>query len=139
MSDEAKTTTPSAANKPVPATPGPVRDKFGRFVPGHSGNPGGKPKGKPQIPDMLRRISKERVKLQGRYVTKLEALLRTAFMQAIKGDAKAREFIADRMEGKAIDRVIQQIDLSGGAVVPRAIAGGTVVPEPDEPEGREED
>ena len=62
------------------------------------------------IPAMLRDISSQPDdKTQH---VKLYAMLLKAYEQAIEGDAIARSFIADRLEGKAVQRqLIQNIDI----------------------------
>jgi len=97
------------------------RDERGRFKPGCSGNPIGRPKNRFQIPDILRRIAEEHIEIRGERMSKLEAMLRSTFIRAIKGEHSAVQFVADRMEGKALDRVMQEIDISGGCIVPKAI------------------
>ena len=44
-------------------------------------------------------------------ITKLEFMCRVAFDQAMAGDKDARNWIADRTEGKALERIEQKIDL----------------------------
>ena len=77
--------------------------------PGVSGNPKGRPKKEFCIPDILRRMSKDKTKLDPeKKITRLEWVCDTAFTQAEGGDPTARAWIADRMEGKAIDRIISR-------------------------------
>lgn len=70
-------------------------------------NIGTKPKGVQQIPDMLRRIGKEDWldKDTGKIVgEKLELILQRVYVEALSGSSWAVHFIADRTEGKAIER-----------------------------------
>ena len=78
------------------------------FMPGQSGNPGGRPKKGSAIADILNEIGSETVELNGQTITKREAVLRKVYAEAVKGNNWAVQFIADRTEGKAIDRIIQQ-------------------------------
>jgi len=73
-----------------------------RFKPGNPGGPG-RPKKEFCIPDILRKISKEpyRFDPKGKR-TVLEAICRKALEQAAAGDKDARKWVADRMEGRAV-------------------------------------
>lgn len=64
------------------------------FKKGESGNPGGRPKWK-QITEMLR---------NPKYQDKLEQITDLVYEMALKGDFKAINFIADRLEGKPSQR-----------------------------------
>ena len=74
-----------------------TRDKQGRWKEGTSGNPKGRPIKKLCIADILKDISSEEFDSNS---SKLEKVLRVVFNKALKGDMKAIEFIADRLEGK---------------------------------------
>lgn len=92
------------------------------FKPGQSGNPHGRPKKIRHIPDILARITSERLPPQHRAAiaklfpeisnrpTFLEAILRIVVQKALKGESWAVEFVAERTEGK----VVTPIDLSTG-------------------------
>lgn len=80
-----------------------TRDEKGRIRPGCSGNPKGRPKGRTSIPDTLRRIGAEPAPGQNG-VTNLEAVMRLVFNEAMDGKPWAVQFIADRTEGKAVER-----------------------------------
>ena len=67
------------------------------FIPGVSGNPKGRPKGVQSIPDILKEIGKD----------KLEVVMRKVFQFAVEGKPWAVQFIADRTEGKALERIDQ--------------------------------
>ena len=77
------------------------------WKPGQSGNPKGRPPVTPSIPDILRRIGAENA---GNGITKLDAVMHRVFKYAIDGRAWAVQFIADRTEGKAIERVQAEIN-----------------------------
>jgi hypothetical protein len=70
---------------------------------GQSGNPKGRPKKEFCIPDILRKLSKEKDRCdpEGKR-TMLESVCKKAFEQAIGGDKDARKWIADRMEGRPV-------------------------------------
>ncbi len=70
----------------------------------------GRPKKGRTIPDLLRRIGDE-IHDEETRVTKYEAMCQTAWEQAIKGDTSARTFIADRTEGKPIERIKQEVEM----------------------------
>lgn len=84
-----------------------------RFAPGKSGNPGGKPKGYERrlrecvdamtaddpMPDPEIGLDPATGKL--RRIPAFEAIVKQAVLDAVKGDRHAREFIADRLMGKA--------------------------------------
>ncbi len=81
------------------------------FKKGQSGNPKGRPKKGSAIADILNSIGDESVIMKdGKPITKREAVLRKIYSEAIKGSMAAVNFIADRTEGKALDRVHQTID-----------------------------
>jgi len=76
-----------------------------------SRNPKGRPKKEFTIPDILRRMSLEPSEYDPEHIkTRLEKVCEKAFAQAQGGDKDARAWISDRMEGRAIDRVIQKMD-----------------------------
>ena len=74
------------------------------FKKGQSGNPKGRPKGVQSIPDLLRKIGSEEGSVDG--LSKLEVVLRKVFGFAVDGKWWAVQFIADRTEGKAIERSV---------------------------------
>lgn len=65
-------------------------------------NRNGKPKGIKSIPDILRKIGKEKQN----EVDNLEAVMRKVYALALKGTRWAVELICDRTEGKTIERII---------------------------------
>ncbi len=75
-------------------------------------NQRGRGKGKIGIPDLLRRIGEEGLPAElvsklpeeiRNSRSKLEALMRTTYYYALKGESWAVQFIADRTEGKVKD------------------------------------
>ena len=68
------------------------------------------PKG-PTICKLLREITSQKVSPKDKR-TKMQAILEMAVTQAMKGHKDAREFVASRMEGKAIERMVQEIQLT---------------------------
>lgn len=84
-----------------------VRDEQGRFVPGHSGNPGGRAPGIPSLTATLRRIVNSRynpncaedLRTQG------EVLIEAAIDHARAGNASFFQQILDRLEGKVPERL----------------------------------
>jgi hypothetical protein len=110
-----------------------------RFVKGVSGNPKGRPKGIKTIPEMLREIGDRPVddvllaKLHAKYgpahnpKTLHEAMLMAAAKDAAQGDEHARQFIAERTEGKTTDR-IEMMDLTPTKIIfEEVLVGGKVV------------
>lgn len=83
-----------------------------RWKPGQSGNPNGKAPNVKTIPDILRKIGEEEIDTKEGTITKQEAVLRAVYIHAIKGKPWAVEFIADRTEGKAVQRT--EITSRGG-------------------------
>lgn len=79
------------------------------FMPGKSGNPKGRPKKELCFPEILRRILDE-PSPRNEKITNYELIAMVAIDQASKGDKDARNWVADRAEGKAIDRIIQKFD-----------------------------
>ena len=68
-------------------------------------NPKGSPKKGICIPDILRKIGNEKVITKQGEMTKLEAILEIVYVKARNGEAWAVHFIADRTEGKALERI----------------------------------
>ena len=89
------------------------------WKPGQSGNPKGRPPKVRTIPDILRRLGQERVK-DGEQ-TRLEAVLRKVYDLALEGQAWAVQFIAERTEGKAPERLQAQVSMDQPLVVPKAL------------------
>ena len=73
------------------------------FKPGVSGNPNGRPKGIQSIHDILRKIGEEDGTVDGK--SKLDVIMYMVFSFALEGKPWAVQFIADRTEGKALDRI----------------------------------
>jgi len=70
-------------------------------------NPKGRPKREFCIPDILRKILKEEspYSFKGDKRTVLDEICWKAAQQAMGGDKDARAWIADRTEGKALERI----------------------------------
>ena len=77
------------------------------FKPGQSGNPNGRPKGVQSIPDILRKIGDEEGTADGK--SKLDVIMYKVFQFALEGKPWAVQFIADRTEGRALERIDQTI------------------------------
>jgi hypothetical protein len=93
---------------PKPIENGKNRNEKGQFVSGNSASKGkGRPKGTLSIPDILRKIGEEEGTTDGK--TKLDVVMYKVFGYALEGKAWAVEFIANRTEGKALDRIEQTI------------------------------
>ena len=73
------------------------------FKKGQSGNPNGRPKKINTIPDILRKIGDEEGTQDGK--SKLDVIMNKVFQFALEGKPWAVQFIADRTEGKALDRI----------------------------------
>jgi len=85
-----------------------------RFQKGVSGNPGGRPKGVVSISSLLVRLQKQVVPAEAilglrevfpdfeivEGMSVQEAIMSRVCLEAIRGDANAREFIAERTEGR---------------------------------------
>ena len=80
------------------------RNSKGQFTKGKSGNPKGRPKNRVSIPDILRLIGEEPAAAKSDK-TKLEVVMRRVYQFAHEGKPWAVQFIADRTEGKAVERV----------------------------------
>ena len=94
-------------NKPAVKQPSNSRKSPGRpFKKGQSGNPNGRPKTQFTIADILRKISAEK-SAENEKKTNLEMICSKAIEQAIEGNKDARNWIADRSEGRAIARVLE--------------------------------
>lgn len=115
------------------------------WKPGQSGNPNGRPPKEKCIPDILRRFGNQPAapkaiqalkKYYPRFAEKidnmtgLEVILLRTMLDAQHGDRYAREFIADRTEGK----IKQPLDLGFDAFKVQAVlnAAAESAPEPSE-------
>jgi len=78
------------------------RKKNGQFATGHKIAKGRPPKVK-CIPDILRKIGEEEGTQDGK--TKLDVIMYKVYQYALEGKPWAVQFIADRTEGKALDRI----------------------------------
>lgn len=73
-------------------------------------NPTGRPKKGFAISDILNEIGKEKVTKQstGERIEKRIALMQKVYAMALAGDMSAINFVADRTEGKAVDRILHK-------------------------------
>lgn len=92
--------------KQVKGKRGVINDKMKatQFEKGKSGNPNGRPKKGSAIADILNEL----LATKSGDKTNRELILAKVIENALKGDLAFINFIADRTEGKAIDRIIQQ-------------------------------
>jgi len=97
-----------------------------QFKPGTSGNKQGRPPKKYHIGSWLERITSEEVAPGVDSTTKLEWILRLIVRKAMSGEKFAIEFLADRMEGKPRQTIIQQVRQKDSIVV---VGSGETVPE----------
>ena len=89
----------------MPKSNGSNRNNLGQFVKGNTASVGkGRPKGSTSIADILRRIGDEAGTPDGT-MTKNEVVWRKVYQYAVEGKAWAVQFIADRTEGKALERI----------------------------------
>ncbi len=75
------------------------RDDHGRFLPGISGNPGGRP------PAILTHKAREILSEVRGNTTRAELFVRKVIDDAFNGDASARRLIWEYVDGKAPDRL----------------------------------
>lgn len=79
-----------------------TRDEQGRYLPGTSGNPGGRPKGSVSLVAALRRELERR---QDSGQPGIEAVAARLVDLAVGGDLRAAREIADRLDGKPTQAV----------------------------------
>ena len=98
------------------------RDVKGRWKPGHSGNPGGGPKG-PSLTMVLRRLAHEIIDWEGMgKVERAEALAAVIWSKALGGDRYFVSMVLDRVDGpvKTVVENAQSIsgdDLKGKRII----------------------
>jgi hypothetical protein len=97
-----------------------------QFKPGTSGNIKGRPPKKYHIGDWLERITSEEVAPGKDSTTKLEWILRLIVRKAMSGEKFAIDFLADRMEGKPRQTIIQQVRQKDSIIL---VEEGDTVPE----------
>jgi hypothetical protein len=74
-----------------------------RFAPGNKLSKG-RPKGVRTIPEVLRRLCEEKVQIGGKKASKLEVIMMKVLAEAVHGKSWAVQFVAERLEGKALQR-----------------------------------
>ncbi len=80
------------------------RNPDGTFAKGNNANPKGRPKTQFSIPEILRKLSDQISEYDPELKqTILEGICAKALQQALGGDKDARRWVADRMEGKAVE------------------------------------
>lgn len=85
-----------------------ISRKRGKWQPGFSGNPQGKPKDKQQSKNFGKLIKQElRKKPKGLKISNYLVIIRKAIAQAIEGDRYAREWLSTRSEGKPPEFIYQ--------------------------------
>ena len=91
------------------------RDEKGRLLKGHAVlNPSGRPKGR-NWSSTLAQLAETRIKGGGGQ-TKAEAILEKLLDNALEGDLASTSLILDRLEGKAVARVVSDITSNGQAL-----------------------
>ena len=87
------------------------------FKPGKSGNPKGRPRTEYCVPDILREFGKNIDPLTKK--TYYEAMCAKAWKLAASGDRAARDWVTDRTEGKALERIDQTTRLEPFKLIER--------------------
>lgn len=97
----------------------PARDEQGRFLPGYSGNPSGRPAGT-SLTTILKDILEEPIELMdkdghrtGKVMPAKEAAMRKLLTMAMNGDRECLKYLIDRVDGRPLQLVTQNIDLAG--------------------------
>ena len=73
----------------------------GKWKPGESGNPKGRPSKGKSWASMLDKIGEEVIQVQKKGMSRKEAICRVLYNNAASGDNTAIQALMDRMEGKA--------------------------------------
>ena len=108
-----KKATKKSAADPAPApSPESIRDEHGKFLPGMSGNPAGRPQGAGGGPSLLVALRK---RLEA-HPEEVEQIVTTLVSMARSGDLKAIEIVGDRLDGKPTQRS-EITGADGGPVV----------------------
>lgn len=110
MSEELETAVESTTEPQVQETAS-VRDEKGRFIPGVSGNPGGRRQG-PNFSTILNEIMDEKdlEEVDTTNMTIKQKLMLKLIDMANKGDLKAINSVVDRVDGKATEH--KKVDLT---------------------------
>lgn len=89
--------------------------KATRFKTGQSGNPRGRPRKKPEtLSSLLEKEAIEKIVLvengNRRKVTKLEALIKRLWNDALAGNPRARDFLYKQLSSQALDKIDRQTE-----------------------------
>jgi len=77
------------------------RDEKGRWLPGHSGNPRGRPRKGRALSEHLRAVLGEEVEApDGRRVTRARLLAEVLVSAALGGDVRAARLLLEHLEGR---------------------------------------
>ncbi len=87
------------------AVSGLKRTAGGRFPPGQSGNPKGRPPVGKSLAEVVRRIGEEPLTVGGQQWTRLEAVIRRLYQDAIAGKERSAELLFDRGFGRAVQPI----------------------------------
>jgi hypothetical protein len=87
------------------------RNRRGQFRPGVSGNPGGRPRGRPSVVEELRRIAATEAEYspfapEGE--TWVERIARRIVEGASNGDARLVAIVLDRLDGKPVVEIPEE-------------------------------
>lgn len=91
-----------------------IRDEEGRFIPGVSGNPAGRPKGKTfsgYLRELLEEIDPETKKENFRILSEV------LFKVAKRGDVQAIREFADRLDGRPKQAIEHSGEIKGNTIV----------------------
>jgi hypothetical protein len=120
-----------------------------RFKPGQSGNPNGRPVGRPSAKTTVARVINEKVSVREgqktRNITKLEAMVQAHALKAIKGDARSASIVIGLIArmgllGEQEDETLAALPQEDAAIVDdflRRIAGSDKSDASDAKEHRE--
>jgi hypothetical protein len=88
-----------------------TRDESGRFLPGASGNPNGRPPKKASLTDALRAKADEVLPLpDGRRLSRAEFLALRVWGLAVNGERWAAELIYNRLDGRPVEAAAPEVD-----------------------------
>ncbi len=105
----------------------------GKWEKGVSGNPNGRPKVKDSWTDLLRQMG-DQVDQDGR--TRKEIVMEQVFKRACDGDMRACELLLDRVEGRAVQAIKQDLTSSDGSMSANVKFKPTIIPIPETPKNQ---